>query len=130
MPVESWLVGDWSGRVSRSGNVYSKPWEEVIDAELKVSDTGSVHFSLVWGMAQRGPIQQRNGSCEASGVAVQAERKLKMTITKSDCQDAPPGSEAEVKMTRVGSCLVQWDTKEGRLPTRREQFVWRRRKCR
>lgn len=127
--VEAWLVGTWRGKPS----VYAAAGDQqtyehkVVVVTFASGGAFTVNVGRGEGVgANVGPVLS---TCEAAGKATLAGRRLVLGIERTTCKHGKAGASVELDVTRVGACLVQWQTKRGTTPFAYEQIALRRDGC-
>ena len=130
--IDDWMVGAWEGHASVYAEVvddhqtYTR-WE----VSMKIDPTGTVDLAMKRGNTPGG-VRLSNVSyqCAAKGMLEKDGKHFVLRTGASSCHAAPEGSVAVIEPVRVGRCLVQWNTQEGKVPYAVSQIAFRRKGCR
>ena len=129
--VASWLVGQWKGHTSTYAEVVDDHQTYTrTEVDMSIDATGAVTVALVRGNTPGGRLVAPSYRCKATGRLKPVAEQYVMQLETSTCRLAKAGSEARAQLQRVGKCLVQWNTREGRMPWDDHQIAFRRVGCR
>lgn len=115
------LVGRWTGSSSVYAGVVDDHQTYTKRAiELEIDELGGWRSKLAREPSYR---------CEATGKLRAVDGSLSMEIETSTCSAAKPGARVQFTVERVGSCVQQWNRKQGTFPFEVEQLALRRAGC-
>lgn len=129
--VEPWRVGTWRGSASTYGGTDGgRQHYDRRDVVVVVGADGHVTFRVGRGEGVGADARPAAGSCDAEARLGRAGKLLSLAVDRTTCPPGRAGAPLEIRETRVGDCLVQWEVQRGIAPFAREQIALRRDGCR